>query len=154
MLFLLAVMILIHQSWHFFISSSLLVGGPCDPNKNLPCPHPPPPKNTGGGSGGGNASATSTVTSSNSDAYDNNKANITPGSAPFAAIIAAAAAAVAALLALAVAAKRRRKPQYHQLRGSVRQRMNLFSGFANRCFEDRAASGLQNAISEEGMQVV
>mmetsp|Transcript_24396 Transcript_24396/g.40256 ORF Transcript_24396/g.40256 Transcript_24396/m.40256 type:complete len:213 (+) Transcript_24396:76-714(+) len=131
-------------------SLALMILQPCDPKKGH-CPHPPPADNN---AGSGNGSGATTTYTSASDAYDSNKANIVPGTAPFAAIITALAAAVAALLALAVAAKRRRKPQYHQLRGSVKQRMNLFSGFANRCFEDRAASGLQDAISEEGLQVV
>ena len=124
------------------ISSLLLV------DEVLPKPHPPPPKNNGNSGGGGG------YTYESKSEYNGEKANITAGSAPFVAIVAAAAAAVAALLALAVAAKRRRKPQYHQLRGSVRARMNLFSGFANRCFEDRAASGLQDVVGEEGLQVV
>ena len=126
------------------ISSLLLV------DEVLPKPHPPPAKKNDSGGGGGSA----TVTYESKNEYNGNKANITPGTAPFAAIVAAAAAAVAALLDLAVDAKRRRKPQYHQLRGSVRARMNLFSGFANRCFEDRAASGLQDVVGEEGLQVV
>ena len=106
-----------------------------------PHPGPPPPKNNGNSGGGG-----ATVTYKSNNDYNAEKANIAPGTAPFIAIVSAAAAAVAALLALAVAAKRRRKPQYHQLRGSVRARMNLFSGFANRCFEDRATSGLQDVV--------
>lgn len=127
----------------FFITSSLLVD-------KLPHPHPPPPSSKETNNGG----STATVTYESNNNYTEEKANIAPGTAPFIAIVSAAAAAVAALLALAVAAKRRRKPEYHQLRGSVRARMNLFSGFANRCFEDRAASGLQDVVGEEGLQVV
>lgn len=148
--------IVINRIFHFFFT----LVHPCDPNKDH-CPHPP---HSSGGDGGNsaNSQANSNYDSNNSDAdgysesdkYDTQKSNITPGSTPFALIIAAAAAAVAAMAALAVAAKRRRKPEYHQLRGSVRHRMKLFDGFANSCFEDRAASGVQNAASEDGLQVV
>lgn len=124
---------------------------PCDHTKEH-CPHPPPHNDSGSGANA-NVNANAGSTSATED-YTAQKANVTPGSAPFVAIVAAAAAAIAAMAALAVAAKRRRKPSYHQLRGSVKARMNLFSGFANRCFEDRAASGLQNAASQDGLQVV
>ena len=149
------VRIVINRIFHFFFT----LVHPCDPNKDHHCPHPHPSGGDGGNSA--NSQANSNYDSSNngdgyseSDKYDTQKSNITPGSTPFALIIAAAAAAVAAMAALAVAAKRRRKPEYHQLRGSVRHRMKLFDGFANSCFEDRAVSGVQNAASEDGLQVV
>lgn len=140
---------------------------PCDP-KHDHCPHPPHNSgSSGGGSGANGNGANGNGATSNygadgygadgygaGDGYDESKAKIVPGTAPFALIIAAAAAAVAAMAALAVAAKRRRKPEYHQLRGSVGQRMKLFSGFANRCFEERAVSGAQNSVNEDGLQVV
>jgi len=141
----------------------LMLLHPCDPNKDH-CPHPHHPSGGDGGNGNNNSNGNSYDSNnsnadgsdgySESDKYDAQKSNITPGTTPFALIIAAAAAAVAAMAALAVAAKRRRKPEYHQLRGSVRHRMKLFDGFANSCFEDRAVSGVQNAASEDGLQVV
>lgn len=141
---------------HFSFLLCLLVH-PCNPKHD----HCPPPRHHDEGSGANNsandnanAGATGNYGAGAGDGYDESKAKIVPGTAPFALIVAAAAAAVAAMAALAVAAKRRRKPEYHQLRGSVGQRMKLFSGFANRCFEDRAVSGAQNAASEVGLQVV
>jgi len=150
------VRIVINRIFHFFFT----LVHPCDPNKeHNHCPHPPHPSGGDGGNDNtnGNYGANDYSGSdgySESDKYDTKKSKITPGSAPFALIIAAAAAAVAAMAALAVAAKRRRKPEYHQLRGSVKHRMKLFDGFANSCFEDRAVSGVQNAASEDGLQVV
>ncbi len=132
---------------------------PCDPNKHHHCPPGPHHDDGSGGSGananGANANGNGATSNYGAgDGYDEQKSSVAPGTAPFAFIVAAAAAAVAAMAALAVAAKRRRKPEYHQLRGSVGQRMKLFSGFANRCFEDRAVSGAQNVASEDGLQVV
>ncbi len=136
----------------------------CDPQTHEHCPHPHPHPS------GSNAGSTASGSNSNSGAsgydgsggsygangegYDNQKAEVTPGTLPFGMMVGAAAALVAALAALAVAATRRKKPDYHQLRGSVKQRMTLFSGFANQCFEDRAVSGVQSAASRDGMQVV
>lgn len=120
------------------------------------CPHPPHPSN-----GGGESSSESytgydeTGGDKTNDTYVTQKSAVTPTSAPGALIMAAMAAALAAMAALVVAAKRRRKPDYHKLRGSVKLRMNLFNGFANQCFEERAVSGVQDAaMSQEGMQVV
>ena len=127
------------------------------------CPHPHDSSSSGSSSGNGSSSGSGSANGSGNgngsgltEGYDSQKAKVTPGTLPFAFIIAAVAAAVAAMLALAVAAKRRRKPNYHQLRGSVKNRMNLFSGFANKCFEDRTLSAAQSydTSPQDGLQVV